>query len=64
VFDALTSIRPYKDAWSVEAALAEIEHHSGGQFDPRLVPLFVDLAQGLLADERQRADSRAPSLIA
>lgn len=41
VFDALTSVRPYKPAWSVEHALAEIERQRGYQFDPHLVDLFL-----------------------
>lgn len=41
VFDALTSDRPYKKAWSVEAAVALLEQESGKHFDPMLVPLFL-----------------------
>ncbi|HPO14212.1 MAG TPA: DUF3365 domain-containing protein [Candidatus Hydrogenedentes bacterium] len=40
VFDALTSQRPYKKAWSVEEAIAEIERGRGIHFDPQLVDLF------------------------
>lgn len=40
VFDALTHSRPYKKAWSVEEALAEIERVSGSQFDPLLAQAF------------------------
>ncbi len=36
-FDALTSVRPYKSAWSPQAALAEIEGNAAKQFDPELV---------------------------
>lgn len=43
VFDALTSVRPYKDAWSVDDALDFIQKQTGELFDPRLVPLFVEL---------------------
>jgi diguanylate cyclase (GGDEF)-like protein/putative nucleotidyltransferase with HDIG domain len=32
-FDAMTSERPYREALSVEAALAELETHAGAQFD-------------------------------
>ncbi len=41
VFDALTSERPYKHAWPVAEALAEIRDQRGRQFDPRLVDLFL-----------------------
>ncbi len=42
-FDALTSTRPYKQAWPVEEAVALLRREAGRQFDPRLVPKFVDL---------------------
>jgi len=41
VFDVLTHSRPYKAAWPVDQALAEIESQSGRHFDPDLVELFV-----------------------
>jgi len=41
VFDALTSIRPYKRAWSFEEALELIRSESGKHFDPVLVDIFV-----------------------
>ena len=37
MFDALTSDRPYKKAWSVDKAIDLIESESGKQFDPNLV---------------------------
>jgi HD-GYP domain-containing protein (c-di-GMP phosphodiesterase class II) len=46
VFDALTSPRPYKHAWSTEDALAEISAQSGRHFDPRLAALLP----GVVAD--------------
>lgn len=33
VFDALTSVRPYKKAWTVEEAVAYMKEKSGSQFD-------------------------------
>jgi len=41
VFDALTSRRPYKDPWTVEAALAHLVEERGKKFDPTLVDAFV-----------------------
>lgn len=41
VFDALTQRRPYKDAWPVDKAIAEIEQQRGRQFDPKLVEAFL-----------------------
>lgn len=43
VFDALTSIRPYKRAWTVEATLALIESEAGKHFDPKLVKHFKQI---------------------
>lgn len=40
VFDALTSIRPYKQAWSVEDTMDYFRSQSGKQFDPILVRLL------------------------
>lgn len=40
VFDALVSERPYKRAWSLEAALDHIAEQRGRHFDPALVDLF------------------------
>ena len=37
VLDALTHARPYKEAWSLKEALAEIERQSGHHFDPEVV---------------------------
>ena len=42
VFDALTSERPYKPAWTVEAAAKEIESCSGSHFEPRTVEVFLE----------------------
>lgn len=41
VFDALTSERPYKHAWSVAESVAYLQQHAGSEFDPKLVALFV-----------------------
>jgi putative two-component system response regulator len=43
VFDALTHDRPYKKAWPIEEAVAEIVKQSGRQFDPQVVEAFLQL---------------------
>ena len=43
VFDALTSDRPYKEAWTLESALALIEREQGKHFDPTLAKIFLEL---------------------
>jgi putative nucleotidyltransferase with HDIG domain len=45
VFDALTQKRPYKPAWPVEEAVAEIERQRGMQFDPNIVDAFLRVVQ-------------------
>ncbi|SCZ79103.1 HD-GYP domain-containing protein [Pseudobutyrivibrio xylanivorans] len=42
VFDALTSERSYKKAWSTEEAYDEIVKQRGEQFSPRVVDAFVE----------------------
>jgi HD-GYP domain-containing protein (c-di-GMP phosphodiesterase class II) len=41
VYDALTTRRPYKDAWSHEKASEEILRLSGSYFDPVLIDIFT-----------------------
>jgi putative two-component system response regulator len=41
VFDALTSIRPYKKAWTESEALDFLVKQKGRHFDPELVDLFL-----------------------
>jgi hypothetical protein len=45
VFDALRAARPYKEAWPLERAVAEIEARSGEMFDPDLVVEFLALVR-------------------
>ena len=40
VFDALTTTRPYKEPWTMEAAVDHIESFSGSMFDPTVVAKF------------------------
>ncbi|HEY0834089.1 MAG TPA: HD domain-containing phosphohydrolase [Azospirillum sp.] len=40
VFDALTSVRPYKEAWPVERARAYVLAEDGAHFDPACVDAF------------------------
>jgi len=48
VFDALTSVRPYKEAWTVEAAVDLIKENRGTHFDPELVAVFLEQLPGIL----------------
>lgn len=41
VFDALSSNRPYKDAWDFEKCIQFLKEEKGCHFDPELVDLFI-----------------------
>lgn len=41
VFDALTSMRPYKDAWPVEEARSYLTRQAGAHFDPVCVAALL-----------------------
>jgi HD-GYP domain-containing protein (c-di-GMP phosphodiesterase class II) len=58
VFDALTSKRPYKDAWSPEEGMRSIRAGSGAQFDPEVVAAFESLEQdGTIGRVRQEVEA-------
>jgi len=48
VFDALTSERPYKEAWSVERTITLLEEEKSQHFDPNLVDLFIEKLPDIL----------------
>ena len=65
VFDALLSERPYKEAWSLEDALEEIERSAGSHFDPAVVAAFMPIARPVHEEWARtemlaREDSSAP----
>jgi putative nucleotidyltransferase with HDIG domain/PAS domain S-box-containing protein len=47
VWDALISKRPYRPAWSEEAARSYLQEHAGKQFDARVVRAFLALLDKL-----------------
>jgi putative two-component system response regulator len=59
VFDALTSERPYKKAWSVEAAVELLRAEAGRHFDPQLVELFLTQLPVLLEIKARWAEGAA-----
>lgn len=63
VFDALTTERPYKQAWSPERARTHMAENAGAHFDARVVQAFLsrwDQIKALLRVERQeRTDLQA-----
>ena len=59
VFDALTSERPYKRAWSTDEACDFLRENSGTMFDPELVDLFLQQrvqVETILEDFRDTAE--------
>ncbi|GAB4119577.1 MAG: two-component system response regulator [Sideroxydans sp.] len=56
VFDALTSERPYKKAWSVEAACDLLRQNSGSHFDPACIEAFFANFDRVLAIKAQYMD--------
>ena len=56
VFDALTSVRPYKKAWSEEEALAFLVEQKGRHFDPVLVDLFIGQMPAIRAIRQRWAE--------
>ena len=56
VFDALTSKRPYKDAWSVEKTMDYMREQSGRQFEPKLIELLEQSLGDILEIKAQFLD--------
>ena len=57
VFDALSSERPYKRAWSVEETVGEISSCSGHHFDPQVVDAFLQIIPEMAAVRENFADA-------
>lgn len=58
VFDAVTSSRPYKEAWSVDKATQLIKDGAGTQFDPTLASLFVEIIPQVSAIKDKLPDEK------
>lgn len=56
VFDALTSKRPYKEAWTVDDALELIKNEKGVHFDPNLVDAFMHVIPEILEIKNEYAE--------
>jgi putative two-component system response regulator len=67
VFDALTHARAYRAAFTIDAAIEEINKGRGTQFEPRLVDPFIKLIQLLrreqIADEHGNVPANLNDLL-
>ncbi len=57
--DAITSDRPYRAAQTIAAAREEIKRHSGTQFDPQVVDIFLKMPDSIWDDLRREINSHA-----
>jgi len=64
-FDAMTSVRTYKPALTVEEALAILRKEAGKQFDPKLAVIFIDLVEsGKMEIRSQMAEGAQSTVLA
>jgi putative two-component system response regulator len=56
VFDALTSKRPYKEAWEVNRAVELIKSTSGTHFEPKMVDAFLKVLSDVLVIKERYND--------
>jgi len=56
VFDALTSERPYKNAWQINDAVAELIKQKGSHFDPAIADLFIKNLSEILKIKEKFSD--------
>lgn len=62
-YDALIHERPYKHAWPIHEAIAEIQRQSGVRFDPAVVAAFLHICnEDCAVVETETVDSSAPLL--
>jgi putative two-component system response regulator len=62
VFDALTNMRPYKRAWSVDAALDWISSQRGEHFDPELTDIFLSIMPSIEEFMQKYGEDQSPML--
>ena len=59
VYDALTSARPYKKAWTSEEAFEFLRQQRGKHFDPHLVDAFIGVQRDVERIQREMRDPEA-----
>jgi two-component system, response regulator RpfG len=60
VYDALTSVRPYKSAWATERAFEYVAAQAGKHFDPRLADAFAGMKKEVLQIQNEWRDVPLP----
>ena len=60
VYDALTSVRPYKNAWSSEQAFEYVTSQAGRHFDPHMVEAFSGMKKQVLQVQHEWRDPLLP----
>ncbi|ANE56715.1 MULTISPECIES: HD-GYP domain-containing protein [Methylomonas] len=63
VFDALTSHRPYKDAWPAVDAITKLTKEGGSHFDPQLVTIFAKIAPSLHQEVNDLDESQLEAML-
>jgi putative two-component system response regulator len=63
VFDALTSERPYKKAWTLEAAVDFLNDGAGTHFDPKCVKAFLNAWEDVMAVRDRYQEEPLPEAI-
>lgn len=61
VFDALTTKRPYKEAWDIKDAIQWIDNRAGKHFDPGLIPMFHRVMPEILEIRQRYAEPDSPA---
>lgn len=56
-YDAMTSDRPYRKALPFEVAVKELSDNAGTQFDPHMVPHFIELLNSGMFSPREERDA-------
>ncbi len=62
-FDALTSKRPYKKAFSIEKSLKIIKEGRGSHFDPEVVDAFFAIEDEIFGIKKEYKDERESLLV-
>jgi HD-GYP domain-containing protein (c-di-GMP phosphodiesterase class II)/putative methionine-R-sulfoxide reductase with GAF domain len=60
-FDAMTSNRPYRDAMAMEKVYSEFIKCAGGQFDPKLAEIFVNMLKRM--DAKSLTSQNSPGSL-